>query len=341
MIEGIQYLRAIAALMVVAHHARHFFGADLPAWSSFGARGVDIFFVISGFVIAHVSRGFEPGEARWPQIRAFLVRRFIRVVPLYWLFLLLAAWFLVGWLGKGLLLDLAFLPRHYPLNAAFIAPALLPGWSVNYEIFFYLVFALSLAFGGLRYMLLSAALVGLVVAGWVIDGPAPAWSFYTSPLLLTFLLGVALNHTYRADAPRGRLQALLLVVGGATGLALTGIAPKEARLLMSGLCAAVLVLGAIHLCSGWKCRALLLIGDASYSIYLSHLFTFIWVGQGCRLLGFGTLTPVAAACVITLHVTAATLAGVAVHFLVERPLLAVCKRIWGRLGSVGAALASP
>src|SRR6516162_6435510 len=86
-IDGIQYLRAVAALMVVAHHARHYFPQG-DQWSTFGSRGVDIFFVISGFVMAHSTQGYRADANRRFQSERFLAKRFIRVVPLYWLALL-------------------------------------------------------------------------------------------------------------------------------------------------------------------------------------------------------------------------------------------------------------
>jgi len=336
MIEGIQYLRAIAALMVVGHHARHFFGASLPGWWDFGARGVDIFFVISGFVIAHASRGYDPQRARGPQIREFLVRRFIRVVPLYWIALPFAARFIVGHMDAGLINDVLFLPRYHPVQKTFIAPALMPGWTVNYEVFFYALFALSLAFGELRYRFLSAALICLVVAGWLFDGPAPAWPVYTSPLLLEFLLGVGLNLSFRPDRQISRNGALILLLAGFVGLGLGNPGPK---VLLPALYAGAIVLGGIHLCRGWHSRIFRLIGDASYSIYLSHPFAFIVIGRVCHKIGFAEATPISVVLVIALHVIGAAIGGIAVHLLIERPLLGACNSAWARLKGMRTAAA--
>ncbi|PZP90666.1 MAG: hypothetical protein DI587_38015 [Variovorax paradoxus] len=82
--EGIQYLRALAAIMVVGHHATAFFGG-VSGWSNFGMTGVDIFFVISGFIMVHATYGLDPNGNRAQQAADFFVRRLIRVVPLYWL----------------------------------------------------------------------------------------------------------------------------------------------------------------------------------------------------------------------------------------------------------------
>ena len=78
-LEGVQYLRGVAALMVVVHHARGYFGVEAADWSTFGSRGVDVFFVISGFIMAFVTQRYQPDVSRWPQVRDFLVKRVIRV----------------------------------------------------------------------------------------------------------------------------------------------------------------------------------------------------------------------------------------------------------------------
>ena len=118
-IDGLQYLRAVAALMVVFHHARWLFPADCilntAAWSEFGSRGVDIFFVISGFVMAYSTRSFDPAGSRPAQAADFLVKRLIRVVPLYWVATLWTARRII-WHGNvdlDLVKDFLFLPRFH------------------------------------------------------------------------------------------------------------------------------------------------------------------------------------------------------------------------------------
>ena len=134
--EGIQYLRGIAAMMVVFHHARNEFGAAMSV--TLGARGVEIFFVISGLVMMYSTKGGLQAAGLTLRERIsgavlFWKRRFIRVAPLYWIALLLFAQFasrvdLTDW---TLLKDALFIPH---LNKAFpdqIWPTLVPGWSLN------------------------------------------------------------------------------------------------------------------------------------------------------------------------------------------------------------------
>ena len=79
-IDGIQYLRAVAALMVVAHHARHY-SPQGDQWSTFGSRGVDIFFVIRGFVMAHSTQGYRADANHPGDEQASSRRRPVRLGP--------------------------------------------------------------------------------------------------------------------------------------------------------------------------------------------------------------------------------------------------------------------
>src|ERR1019366_2869669 len=144
LIHPIQYLRGIAALMVVWHHGVGQL-ATLETYFPFrfGTSGVDLFFVISGFimVVTTAGRDVTPTE--------FIARRFVRVVPLYWvLTLALAATALVApslfrsvtLTAVSLIQSLLFIPHFSPSHAGMIWPVLVPGWTLNYEMFFYVVF---------------------------------------------------------------------------------------------------------------------------------------------------------------------------------------------------------
>ena len=139
---SIQYLRAVAALMVVFHHiinAKPWLFNPLENYPSL-ATGVDIFFVISGFIMYVAARNEAPLE--------FLKKRIIRIVPLYWVATL--AFVIVktklhifsltpeDWLHIAK--SLAFIPHHDPTNPGKIWPYLIQGWTLNYEMFFYLIF---------------------------------------------------------------------------------------------------------------------------------------------------------------------------------------------------------
>jgi exopolysaccharide production protein ExoZ len=336
---SIQHLRGIAALMVVAFHllqpAR---GIVFPAWTSFaGAAGVDIFFVISGFII-YVSQNAETPQGGAKAAADFARRRAARILPMYWLFTtVLVALHLTVHLNADLSLQpahvwksLLLVPHFSPSAPDRIEPLLVPGWTLQYELFFYALFALGVWFLNRRRVFwMSAMLVGLVTAGALLHPAGAVGISYTSPRLLEFLAGVLLGVA-------ARTKPALFPTWGWIG------APVGFGLLLATDFAgpawgsfwreawgwgppAVLVVFAA-LCLDLNRRALVApllktLGDASYSIYLTHLITLGVVRQGWRLVVHPSPDPMVFFVFCTLAFLAATAAGVGVYQLVERPLL--------------------
>lgn len=296
---GLQALRGVAALAVVVHHALEI--ANGPAWlTRVGAAGVDVFFVISGFVMLYSSRGLTGG--------AFLLRRLARIVPLYWLttlgFVALAA-------SGAAFQSLDVNPRRVIGSLLFFSPdpVLSVGWTLNYEMYFYLLFAAVIAVGLFR----AAALVipAVLLAAVIFAGPKLG-----SPIVLEFGFGVILAAALRRGlsgrwAVPAAVGAALLFVG--TSLfwsdAPTNGLGLEVRWLAWGAPAALAVYAAIW----WKPRFSLL-GDASYSIYLTHGLVMAALG---KLLASGRapLWPTVAGSVVV-----SVALGIAVYLAVERPL---------------------
>jgi len=311
-VAGIQYLRGLAALMVVLHHTFSYHFHWTP--SSIGARGVDIFFVISGFIMAHSTQGFDPARDRFGQAGDFLLKRIIRVVPLYWIALL--------WSYRSateptstLALDFAFLPRW---NAAenFVAPNFVPGWTINYEMLFYALFAAAMLVGRWRFVALATVLVGLAALG-ALQPTSPAGMFLTSSMLLEFLYGIGLYHLSRpAGLPRPALVAIALAC-----LAAMWPSPALPPGLYFGPLAAVIVWTCVQASDGVRWALPKAIGDASYSIYLFHIASFRIVAW---LLGKLGELPMPA--IIALHLAVATAAGLVIYRLLERPLLELLGR---------------
>jgi exopolysaccharide production protein ExoZ len=212
-IHFLQALRAIAAWLVVTDHALiDITHGELAnpitslAWS-LGNVGVCTFFVISGFVMVHISWDSfgRPGAA--PK---FLHRRIIRIVPLYWLATVGALLFHkvsandrvpAGW--PELLKSLFFIPYHDE-NIGW-APILRQGWTLNYEMMFYAIFALALfcprkiALPGIGVALGSLTLVGSVL-------PPGILAYLSSPIVLWFVLGVGIAALWRFgrfEEPKG------------------------------------------------------------------------------------------------------------------------------------------
>ncbi|MCJ2071913.1 acyltransferase [Methylobacterium sp. J-030] len=346
----IQILRAVAALMVVWHHARH--EAELLALRSAGPApepgtvlpwwgGVDLFFVISGLVIVLASGrlvGRPGGRAR------FLAHRIARVVPLYWLVsllylgLALARPDLVGDAAAlvhepvALLSSFLFWPAARPDGT--IQPLYGLGWTLNYEAFFYALFAAGLGFGlrgAVTWLVASLGLLAAAGAAWP-DLPLPL-RFWVNPIVLEFAAGAGLALIYRdglrlAAPVRAGLAALGLLglILAARWLADLGEADGILRPLLVGIPAALLVASAlgpgrnaaqVACLPGWT-RALVRLGDASYALYLVHPFALRLVREILLRLGAApVLHPYGA---MVLMLTASVVAALLVHRFVEMPL---------------------
>jgi exopolysaccharide production protein ExoZ len=168
-IGAIQYLRAVAALLVVFHHALNQFpeiATRIPIDT--GASGVDVFFVISGFVMTYTTRTNEYRPA------GFLLRRAVRIIPLYWsMTLFVAALLLVAptfvrhskFSFEDLFLSLLFIPHANAGEPDSLSPMVKLGWTLNYEAFFYVVFAAVIALSGLRRTAALATVFFMFIVG--------------------------------------------------------------------------------------------------------------------------------------------------------------------------------
>jgi len=290
-LNNIQVLRAFAAVSVVYYHT----GFVLGSIRSFGSYGVDVFFVISGYIMARIldaslrpnlAPGQHPGDF-------FLRRRLLRIVPPYWTFTLLlyfASLRLPALMGNtrpgyvDLFKSLFFIP--FTKYEWVIQPLLFIGWSLNYEMFFYIALAIGV-FLHKRFALRFPSVIlgaGLVLLTMLACMPFTANSvlarFYSRDLSLEFLLGIASYYLCRsipdAASRRFRFVLLLLCLGSAALLiAVQGILPATAtsRVATLGIPALILVTSVSLLSqAGWDTRlaGLVLLGDASYILYLVH-----------------------------------------------------------------------
>ncbi len=296
---GLQQLRAVAALGVVAFHASEL--GCLPFLP--GAFGVDLFFVLSGFLMAAITDDdARPG--------AFLAARVRRVVPLYWLATLVMA---IGLAVGGTAPDparvasaLAFMPQGNAGPTAMGLPLLAPGWSLHYEMGFYALFAASLLLPARwRTPVLSVSLVALAALGSV------ARTAWTDPILVEFAAGM-----WIAEVWRGRVAPRAATIGGVAVLA--GL-----LLLYPGLLDRIRLFAALLASAtiAWTLRRepvrarprLEALGDASYAIYLTHLL----VMKPLFALTAGIVPP---AMSILPAAILGIAAGLVVHYRVERPI---------------------
>ena len=195
MLRSLQVCRAVAALLVVLYHASHsifvlpkYFGhKPFGPLFDFGFAGVDFFFVLSGFLMMYVhTTDFGRPQA----LRAYLWKRFTRIYPAYWVVfaLVLPVFLLVPSFGPEFVRDPDVITRAvflfpHPLNQQIVGVA----WTLDYEIFFYCLFAflvLDKRIGAMVFLLWAACLI--VQPGL----PAYPWSFVFSPQHLRFLAGI-------------------------------------------------------------------------------------------------------------------------------------------------------
>lgn len=319
-IDGLQVLRGVAAMLVVLHHARLSVpGSDY--WPAWGASGVDIFFVISGFVMALTTEQLPGGcvKERFFEARLFLRKRIARIVPLYWLAIL---WTTRRDLpGLNLVKDFLFIPHWNGQISNWVAPIVQQGWTLNLEMFFYAVFAASMLFGSLRVIVLTGALVVTPPLAKLFGGDIVS-NFYGNDIIYEFGFGVLLQRAlWFPNWPRFVFLALMVI-----GFGLLAIGYEHGpRCLMQGLPALLIVWASFKACEGWlRWKLLALLGDASYAIYLFH-----WSS-------FGIMKPIVVyagedhvVALMVLHMLVAAVSGAAIHLLVERRITRFSQHVLG------------
>ena len=277
---SVQYLRAAAALAVVFYHisalSQQTWGLDPERVDHVGAAGVDLFFVISGFVMAMIVA--RPGSFDG---REFWIRRIARVVPAYWVITL--AVFALAWFRPSLfnsttadlhtlLASLSFLALDHGDGAT--GPLLVVGWTLNYEIFFYAIVAMTAGlFADRRLYGTSLIIISLVAAGAWLRPAGPTLAFYTDPILLEFIFGILVYSTWSRTRDSGPGLTPLAVFGaGAVLLLLQWERPVgDLRVLFWGIPSAAVLYGGLSILS-FRSKLLARLGDWSYALYLTHVF---------------------------------------------------------------------
>lgn len=293
--RSLQILRGIAALSVVLLHVsdmlwrytdRHGLFCQLASVWHTGAAGVDLFFIISGFVMVQSTRTkFRQNGSS----REFMTRRLIRIVPLYWLYtsimlvLVLLPFTLKNQFFSGIytVKSYLFIPAVNPADGLDL-PLLAQGWTLSYEMYFYGIFAVLLRFQE-RFLLpaISTLFFLSVMVGLWLETQDPILKVVTSPLLLEFVLGCHLARLVNTRNISSRI-CYILIAGSLIALffshRLAGNA--ELRVIVWGLPAFFLATGCVFLekngMEGIPGRKLLTtLGDSSYSTYLSHTFVVL------------------------------------------------------------------
>jgi exopolysaccharide production protein ExoZ len=335
-LDGLQLGRAIAAATVIVGHSvdHRLGGATSEAWQLGARYGVTLFFIISGFIMVQTTGtgSFDP--------RRFLSRRVRRVAPIYWFVTLLvtALTLLVPQIFHRTLFDLKhlihsllFIPMYDPAGKAGIVPIFRLGWTLNFEMFFYLIFAFTFALGLMaRAVTLTLFFVACILLGMAVSFEGAVPRFYTQIDTLGFVAGVwlgVLNLRGRLLLGNGAIAALL-ALSTAILLYIIGfyhlIRPLvSTQVLLVVACAAhvALLLAIVDQRHRRVSPAWLHIGDASYSIYLFHMFAIGAVTSIALRLPDALTIPM-----IGVAMVAGLVAGLLGYRLVERPLNQLMRR---------------
>lgn len=330
-IVGIQHLRGIAALAVIIDHSAaavgssKYFVESIP-YANFlyhGARGVDLFFLISGFIITIVSldKEWNPKSNIWE----FASRRFARIVPIMWIAIL--SWAALRFLGRGVF-DLQSFTRAMILSPVGLFDPL-HIWTLRHEFIFYTVF--SITFLGPKWAR-PLFLVWCFSPFWTSSWSAPELVHKVGYAVnVEFGMGVLVGLLWLKTRPRLYIpvQPYLLMVAAmaalmAFGLAMTLNFHEVSKTTLTALfCAPILLFGAYVECPPGKIQRLgLTLGNASYAIYLFHPHI---VSSATSL--WNRAAPSTPPVIVFFGVCMlAILGGVLCHFAIELPLL---KRLRG------------
>lgn len=334
-LTGIESGRGIAALLVVGVHASsHVTQAyGWPAFGNlfaFGHAGVDFFFVLSGFIIYHIHQN-DIGQPT--QLPHYLQRRFTRIYPFYWIVLAAA------------LAARSMSTHEMPLPSVIItsiALAPLPGalvvdiaWTLQHEITFYSVFSLLILNRHLGRILLLTWLVAILVCAFVIGGEHLGWPAhqFASYFDLEFFLGMGAAWLLaRHKVPAPRLVLLVGVFGFlAIGLAedmQVVIGPDKLTHVGYGLTGMSIVLGLVEAERSNRLvvpRVCIVLGGASYALYLTHLLSIGAAWQALLAMGLAPVIP--ASVTFLMLVSAAGIGGIALSYVVEKPTIVLARRL--------------
>ncbi len=333
-ITSIHYMRGIAASFIVFYHILNRKNIYNNLYIDWLNSGVDLFFVISGFVIFSVA--MNPNTSP----KEFLRRRFIRVVPLYWfftsMFILFSLYipnFNTSFIfhANQAIKSFLFIPHYHPSHSKEIWPILIPGWSLNYEIFFYIIFAGILLTGRIYiFSKITIIFTSIITLKLFIESKNPIFVAYTNPIIFEFVAGIFFANLYYNTSlfkNRKNIQyigiALIIISFFLLLLSLHPNIGQIPRAIKWGLPTSLIIFGCLlseDLIAKFKISFLRVLGNASYSIYLSHSFgigacTFMWKRINYPLQGISLFLFTIISFLVCI------LCGIIAYYLIEKPLL--------------------
>jgi len=309
-LSNLQGLRGIAALMVCFYHL----SAVLPegllrSFLKQGIIGVQLFFMISGYIMVHTTRGIPGGSIA--EAGKYLLKRFIRIAPLYYIatFLYIADDINNGYLQDNLIKvvkTLLFIPQMTNIHGPYYGvPVLEVGWSLNYEMLFYLLLAAGLFFNQFKYFSVITMLSLIVFIAPLTVGSSFTFdysiyhhftisylNFASNPIMIHFIFGMLMaliipKITWSKVMARASFPLSILLFGvyysGMLNLEINALND----LIFCGAMFTAFLINDFHR-EGYKIgRLIIKIGDSSYSLYLFHIILFVYLKMGFQMLGMG------------------------------------------------------
>ena len=292
--------------------------------------GVDIFFVISGFIMWYTT---VDGKLT---TTAFWQNRIIRIVPLYWLvtsfyvFVLLVSPSIMQSAQFDLfhiITSYLFIPSPHPSAPEWMWPLVVPGWTLNYEMFFYLLFGLCLVIPLQWRAATIVALLACLVGLQSFNPPTNSIiGFYSSSIVLEFAFGVLLGYLYSRKLAVPPVLSLAMILSGiAAALSFSGSLAMSQRAIDFGIPAFLIVAGGIFFERSRGVREVALpklLGDASYSLYLTHGMVLSAYGQFWRKFHLPSVSqPMDFLLFSIVAIIIASIFGIAIYKFIERPLV--------------------
>lgn len=323
MIWSIQYLRFFACLMVVTLHLTKKASLnDGGSYFFFGASGVDLFFVISGFIMSYISDKKDRQLGSFEFFRS----RFLRIYPIY--LVTLIPFLLVFLLFPKIVNTHSEVPSI--LKSLTLLPFLSGGslnmvaWTLSYEFYFYLVFSIALYFRKNVILTSTAMILVLMIIGKILD-----FKFIGAEISLEFIFGMLIFNFIYKKVSVSKGVAIPLILIGFSWICLSSNVEVGGdgipRVLHYGIPSALVFIGFLsNSLFTNKNKFLSLLGDASYSVYLTHILTINAVYLAFRELGIQNKMYFP---MIFIGVVVSMFVGVFVYKNIELPLTKMAKSL--------------
>jgi exopolysaccharide production protein ExoZ len=338
-INSIQFLRGLAALIVVIYHTAGYIKVNfspvvfLDDFFNFGFAGVDLFFVISGFIILFTSKKYINNPE---SIGEYLKKRFVRIYPIYWIILsilFLLSWFIPFLLNKNVfktefpdnfssyINTIFLLPKHLAINAA--------SWTLSYELYFYLVFSLIILSKKLKFiplLILAISFYNSIILNPNADFIKPTYfTFFFSGYNFEFMFGVLICQFYHKINFSKILSILFVFISVVIITQLghnVGDFDTYKRIITFGMPSGLILLSLLNLEKNHGLRFskfLIMLGDASYVLYLIHFPMMLLLNKIPVLLGysFSINTEIYYSYFIIISIV---ITSIYIHKWVEKPL---------------------